>query len=412
MRTNSSSWVALLLMMGSATTSCGGSSSSRDGGLDGAKDGAKDGSRDGGADTGKPEGGPTEGGCGSGETMCSGTCVDEKTNNAHCGGCGLKCSSKCVAGECIETLASFGANDGPWVIAVDATSLYWTSQGKCGGEGGASTGTVMKMTLDGSGQTTLASGQDQPIAIAVDAKSVYWVNQCAGKGAVLKESLSGGSPVTLATGLDRPANIALDATSVYFTTADAVLSIPLDGVVEGGAPATLASGQGQSAGVGVEGTTVYFGGGTPPNIKSVSSAGGKVTNLTPKTACGVIYCASVGGLTTDPHDVYGSALGLGSYGTSAVNTMKLGGGMLDELDANQGIVANLASDGTNLYWTTYAAAPGTGDVNTVTKVSVAGGEPTTIAANQHSPRGIAVDATSVYWANSGTPYSIMKATPK
>jgi hypothetical protein len=399
--------VALLLVLGSAT-SCG-TSSSQDGGLDGAKDG----SHDGGSDTvTKPEVGPTEGGCGSGETMCGGSCVNEKTDPNHCGGCGLKCNTKCNAGQCIETLVSLGADDGPWVIAVDATSLYWTSQGRCGGEGGASSGTVMKMALDGSGQMTLASGQDQPIAIAVDKTSVYWVNQCAGKGAVLKESLTGGSPVTLATGLDRPANIALDATSVYFTTADAVLSIPLDGVVEGGAPTTLASGQGASAGVGVEGATVYFGGGKPPNIKSVPSAGGKVTNLTPKTACDVPYCASVGGLTTDAHDAYWSALMLGGYSTSAVSAMKLSGGVPDDLDDDQGIVANLASDGTNLYWTTYANAPGYGDVNTVEKVSVAGGAPTTIAANQHAPRGIAVDATSVYWANSGSPSSIMKSTPK
>jgi len=52
---------------------------------------------------------------------------------------------------------------GPQRIAVDSTSVYWTTST-----------TVMKAPLGGGTLTTLASGQDRAFAIAVDSRSVYW----------------------------------------------------------------------------------------------------------------------------------------------------------------------------------------------------------------------------------------------
>ncbi len=403
-------------MLVGAFDGCGGGSS---GGQDGGgPDGSpgKDAARDARKESGPSEGGPGDSGCGAGKVTCGGTCVDEQTDSKNCGGCGLKCSTACVKGECIETVTTLGAGDGPWALTVDATSIYWTSQGaKCASEGGTATGSVVKMPLDGGTKTTLAGAQGQPVAIAVDKTSVYWVNQfdCGGKGEVVKTSLSGGSPVTLASGLDQPANIALDATRVYFTTSDAVLSIPLDGVVDGGAPTTLASAQGQSAGLGLEGKNIYWlQSAGHADVRTVSVSGGKVTTLTSKGGCLTLSGSCNGlGLTTDSKNVYWSSSVGGSYPVGSVFGMTLAGGTADELDTDQGVAADLASDGMNVYWTNYAPV-GSGPANSVVKAAVGGGTQSTLATGQPQPRGIAVDATSVYWANSATPYAIMKATPK
>ena len=40
------------------------------------------------------------GGCGAGTLLCDGLCVDPKTSDSNCGGCGMRCAAGkgCVAG--------------------------------------------------------------------------------------------------------------------------------------------------------------------------------------------------------------------------------------------------------------------------------------------------------------------------
>jgi hypothetical protein len=348
-------------------------------------------------------------GCPSGKSSCSGKCVDEQTDNANCGGCGLSCN-KCVKGECTTTVGT--PSQAPWAIAVDAKNVYFTSLGGCTSDGGAPSGMVGSIPIAGGAPVTIASAQGSPDSIAVDSKSIYWVNKsdCSGNGSVVKIGLDGSGLTTLASNQAQASGIALDATNVYWTTSDGVLSIPLDGVAEGGAPTTLASMQGSSAGVAVEGKEVLWAqNGKQYDVNSVPVGGGSTKKLTP--ACGVgSSCSGVAGLAADAMNVYWSPLGAGAYPSYNIVAMPLGGGTLNTLAGNQGIAADIASDGKNVYWTIWGAFMS--QPNNVMKAPTGGGTPTTLATNQSNPRGIAVDATSVYWANSGSGGAIMKLTPK
>jgi hypothetical protein len=72
------------------------------------------------------------------------------------------------------------------------------------------------MPKSGGDIITLASAQNSPGAIAVDATTVYWTSTHSSAGAVLKIPISGGATTTLASGQAGPATIAVDATSVYW----------------------------------------------------------------------------------------------------------------------------------------------------------------------------------------------------
>jgi len=129
-------------------------------------------------------------------------------------------------------------------IAVDGTSLYWTTN--------TATGTVMQMPKAGGTPVALASNQNLPYDIEVDDTFVYWTNQ--GDGAISKVPKTGGNVQVLTTGRSGPLMLSVDATHAYYTTSSTVEKVPL----AGGAPITLAAKQDVPAGLAIDDDCVYF----------------------------------------------------------------------------------------------------------------------------------------------------------
>ena len=202
--------------------------------------------------------------------------VDGTVMKCPVGGCG----GGSLAVECVNavghTSCTFYLGDySPWAIAVDATSVYWTSP-----IGDNVSSTVVKCALGGcSGPgplgtpVVLASGQTDYDSVAVDSTTVYWGAQ-APSGGVMSVPLGGGTPNTLAPGYTGQNSIAADGTTVYWAGGGngmngTVMKVPIGGLPDGGAPTTLATGQ-AALGIAVDATSVYW------------ANGGTIVKLTPK----------------------------------------------------------------------------------------------------------------------------------
>jgi len=167
-------------------------------------------------------------------------------------------------------------------LAVDGTNVYW-----------ADGPLLMKISVDGGEQTTLASWSYNVDMVAVDSESLYWTDGAS----IAKVSIGGGVPVTLASmpnntefsGLPmyHVAAIVLDSTSIYWTVdgstfggsaagsaapdpaASSVMRVSKGG---GCAAETLVSGLAWPYGIAVNSTSVFW----------TTQGDGAVMSVTPK----------------------------------------------------------------------------------------------------------------------------------
>jgi hypothetical protein len=265
----------------------------------------------------------------------------------------------------------------------------------------------------------LATGQFGPTSLAVDATSVYWSTypgETSTDGWVGKVSLAGGEPEVLVTGQpEGGGSIAVDSSDVYWMGARplAANANENDGYVNAVMKVGLTGGDAvivhdnAAGGPLVDAANLYWCGttyidGTPVEGVFKSPLNGDAT-ATLATVSG-----DLAGLAIDPNYVYWVASPNGGIGGSVMRVPIEGGDptMVSQLDADTMVTA-FAADGSNVYWTSFAVDDGR---ESVMSAPLDGGNPTQLAV-LHSAGGLAVDATAVYWLDSDVQQSAVKKLP-
>jgi hypothetical protein len=277
----------------------------------------------------------------------------------------------------------------PWGMAIDATSVYWTT---CGDP---TSGNVLKVPKAGGDIVTLAAG-DRLSGIAVDGTSVYWVAGTfdASSGAIMKVPVGGGTPTTLTSRPGAPAHLAVDASYVYWAEQmpGSIMKVPLTG----GPPTQVAPALPAPWQIALDDADVYWMG---QGLMKAPKVGGAAIELTPR-----LPMLPTAGLAVNATNVYFTSGPPG--GTSGVSTISSQGGTATVIYADtSGDFAPpgpIAIDATRAYWADAS--------NAVHSVPLNGGAATTLATGQNNVIAIAVDETAVYWlANgNGSPGSVMK----
>lgn len=185
--------------------------------------------------------------------------------------------------------------------------------------------------------------EQNPFAIAVDSQTVYWLN---GDGTVMSCAKTGcGAPSLVATGtaVFYPGRVITDGTNVYWSTEDTLYACPVGGCTS---PILIADGQNNVRGLAVANGLLYWGSGDAIESCSISGCGDSPTTLA----------------------------------------------------TGQFIAMSVATDGTNLYWTSSNAA--------VRKCSLASCTPTTLySAPFDTALSLALDATSAWIWHVSTNYT-------
>jgi hypothetical protein len=309
--------------------------------------------------------------------------------------CAATCPGACVGHRCVVTYSVAPAQGGD-DIAVDSTSVYWTSQ---------TANTVMKAPIAGGTLVTLTSGS-LAMGLAVDATSVYFTRGPGPYPLVGRMSLDGGPVATISCCDDNMHGPIVVSSTRAFWMAETLFSDGLDG----GTAVNMVPNAG--GGIALAGSNVLT------SIQGVNS--GAIVSLpqsggTAVTLATTAQSMSPMAVAADDTSVYWLAGGpfTGDNAPGIVAKTPLAGGTtvtLASMQASFGTPYGIAVGSGYAYFVTQTSLNTNGPSSgAIMKVPTGGGSAVTVMALADLPVAIAIDATSVYWIS---PSGVFRATPK
>jgi virginiamycin B lyase len=238
----------------------------------------------------------------------------------------------------VSKKAAVTATDPLTGTGAPGAHLYWTDFGAF-----PNTGTIGEANLDGTGATTIVTGQNGALGVAVGASNIYWADR--NSGTIMQANLDGTGVTTLVSGQSFPDAVTVSASHIYWTTLgtgsgnDSIMQANLDGT--GVTP--LVTGQNGTGGIAVDASHIYW---------------------------------------TDPVD-------------GSIMRANLDGTGLTTLVAGQNAPQWVAVDASHIYWTDASTTGGT-----IMESNLDGTGVTTLITGQDAPEGVAVDSSHVYWVDT------------
>jgi hypothetical protein len=263
----------------------------------------------------------------------------------------------------------------PVKIAVNDGNVYWIDGNS-----------VNVMPAEGGSTTTLASGLNSPVDLAINSGTVFWTETvCCGygqTGSIKEVPVTGGTVTVLVDGVDAPGAVALDMSNVYWTEGGPtgliegfgrIAKVPIGG----GVSTTVVSGiSSDSAPLAIDGTNVYIA--DKFTIKKVPINGGIVEKVT-------IAYDSVADIATDGTYVYWLE---GPF--SNVRKFPINGGSVTALANGSGPAGKIVVSNGIVYWME--------GFDTIKKVPAAGGDTVTVSSGLPFLSDFVVDGSNVYFS--------------
>jgi hypothetical protein len=252
--------------------------------------------------------------------------------------------------------------------------LYWADYGNS-----STNGTIMESNLDGTGVTTLVTGQNSPVGVAVGNGHLYWAanTQTTNGGKIMEANLNGTGVTTLITGQNIPYGVTVTGSHIYWADNDnggangTIMEANLDGT----GVTTLVTGQTAPFGVAVTSSHLYWTAGFA--IKESNLDGTGVTTL-------VSGQRNPYGLVVNGSHLYWADLGDGITIDGTIMEANLNGTGVTSLVSSQDQPQGIAVDTTHIYWADSGASS-----DAIMEANLDGTGVTSLVTSQNTPTGLA-----------------------